>query len=68
MGEQMKSFGKTDSSVKKLGGIGNGLADKESLWFIVGKNGKFTGNKKITVSIANIRGQYYNKHKPFSNS
>ena len=46
MGEQMKSFGKTDSSFKKLGGIGNGLADKESLWFIVGKNEKFTGNKK----------------------
>ena len=46
MGEQMKSFGKTDSSVKKLDGIGNGLADEESLWFIVGKNGKFTGIKK----------------------
>ena len=38
--EQMKLFEKTDSSVKALWGIVDGLADNGSPWFIVGKNGK----------------------------
>ena len=34
---QMKSFEKTDSSVKEFWGLADGLADSGSLWFIVGK-------------------------------
>ena len=65
--EQMKSIKKTDSSVKVLWGIADGLANNGSPWFIIGKNGKAhkpsepkkknTGSeKKWTVSTANIRG------------
>ena len=38
--EQMKSIKKTDSSVKVLWGIVDGLANNGSPWFIIGKNGK----------------------------
>ena len=33
--EQMESFEKTDSSIKELWGIVDGLADNGSPWFIV---------------------------------
>ena len=38
--EQVKSFEKTDSSVKELRWVVDSLADNESPWFIVGKSGK----------------------------
>ena len=38
--EQMRSFEKTDSSIKELWGILDGLAENGSPWFIVGKNEK----------------------------
>ena len=38
--EQMKSIKKTDSSVKVLWGIVDGLTNNGSPWFIIGKNGK----------------------------
>ena len=36
----MRSFEKTDSSIKELWGILDGLAENGSPWFIVGKNEK----------------------------
>ena len=36
----MKSCEKTNSPVKELWGIVDGLADNGSPWFIAGKNGK----------------------------
>ena len=38
--EQMKSFQKTDISIKELWGIVDCLADNGRPWFIVGKNGQ----------------------------
>ena len=65
--EQMKSIKITDSSVKVLWGIVDGLANNGSPWFIIGKTGKAhkpsepikkpqEAKKKWTVSTANIRG------------
>ena len=76
--KQIKSFDKIDNSVNEMWGIVEGLADNGNAWFIAGKNRKAQKPseptekpkeaKKWTVSTANSWGQYYKKHKPFSNS
>ena len=44
----MKSFDKTDSSVRELWGIADGLVDNRSPWFIISKNEKAQKPSELT--------------------